>query len=336
MPSNKQQMLRIQKFVAMMKENRWPNCKTLIAAMQKSNKFDNYRICQKTVQRDIEFLNKMGARIDYDRTHKGYFLANTNWTYSAPMLSDEGMEAVVLGARLAECLMPQPIADEIRQSADSFILENEKGLDETACLLALVATGARIQIKPEIFKEVFSAWHTHHALNIKYRKPGHNTVDNLLIEPQVLVFHEGLWYLKAICLQTNNIWESTRKVRTLAVHRITAANVVAGKFESDMKLINEVNRGGVFNFPTIPEVILRFSGNAVSFASENYPASAIQQQDDGSLLITVHNAVDFKIINLVLNENGNVQIVSPPELAKKVITQAQKVIRLQKIIETSL
>ena len=43
--------------------------------------------------------------------------------------------------------------------------------------------------------------------------------------------------------------------------------------------------------------------------------------------MTIYDAIDFKIVDLVLNEGGAVQVISPPELAKKVIEQAELVIR---------
>ena len=75
--------------------------------------------------------------------------------------------------------------------------------------------------------------------------------------------------------------------------------------------------------------MLRFTDYAIPYARENYDPSLIEEQQDGSLLVTVYDAIDFKIVNLVLNEGGAVQVVSPPELAKKVVEQAKMVIEKQ-------
>jgi predicted DNA-binding transcriptional regulator YafY len=317
----------------MMKNGRYPNCKRLIEYMKDLDIAHAYNISQKTVQRDIQYLkDEYDAPIRYNSNEKGYYLTNPDWSCYAPMLSDEEMRAVIIGARLAEKLMPQPVSGEIMRSAGSLIFANAKGLDETACLLSLVATGSRVPVKSEIFKVVFSAWQSHHALEISYRNAGNGTVSKMFIEPHVLVFHDGLWYLKVICLKTNGRENKTRFILTLAVHRIEAVATHPGTFEPDMELIRTVNTGKVFDFPTIPEVKLRFSGNAIRFAQEYYPEKAIEKNADGSLLVTLKDVVDFKIINLVLNENGAVQVISPPELIARVIEQAEKVIRLQKEI----
>ena len=49
--------------------------------------------------------------------------------------------------------------------------------------------------------------------------------------------------------------------------------------------------------------------------------------------MTIHDAVEFEIINLVLNEGGAVQVVSPPELAEKVVKQAERAIWSNRQIE---
>ena len=335
MPTNKQQLARIRTLVSMMKENRHPNRASLQMKMQMlgrhSDRLEKYSISQKTVQRDVEYLKKQyNAPIRYNRAQKGYYLTNPDWSFDVPMLDDNEMKAVVIGARLAESLMPPPLSGEIREGANTLLGPNTKGLDETACLLSLVATGSRVPLNQDIFQKVFKAWQGQQSLTITYKKAMEGETQEFLIEPQVLVFHDGLWYLKSIILESNGQFNPERTVRTLALHRIEDAHLHSGNFEPDAALIAEVNAGGVFNFPTVPEARLRFSGNAIPFARENYPAESITTEPDGSLIVTVKNAVEFKLINLVLNENGAVQIISPTELAAKVIAQASNVISLQK------
>ena len=78
---------------------------------------------------------------------------------------------------------------------------------------------------------------------------------------------------------------------------------------------------------TIKKTVLSFTDSAIPHAWENYDPAQIEEQPDGSLLVTIHDAVEFKIINIVLNGGGEVQVVSPPELAEKVVEQAERVIR---------
>ena len=133
--------------------------------------------------------------------------------------------------------------------------------------------------------------------------------------------------MKAVIVSENGDMLPERTIRTLALNRFKTAAIYPGRFEPDRRLIEEVNEGKLFDFPTIDEVVLRFTDYAIPYAKENYDPSQIEERSDGSLLVTVCDAIDFKIVDLVLNEGGAVQVVSPPELAEKVVEQAERVIR---------
>lgn len=292
-----------------------------------------YSVSQKTVQRDVKYLRDVyNAPIAFDNGKRGYYLTDLNWEFEVPHLDEDEMKAVTLGARLAETIMPQPIAGEIQSAAETLLCNNLSGLEPNTVLISLVAQGARIPVKPEIFREVFEAWQTRRGLTVKYKKGMTGKVLDYLLEPQVLSFYDGLWYLKAVIITQDGetLPEQKPTIRALALHRFQFAAIYPGSFEPDMRLIEEVNDGKLFNFPTIDEVVLRFTDYAIPYARENYESVLIDEQSDGSLLVTIYDAIDFKIVNLVLNEGGAVQIISPPELAEKVIEQAKRVIEKQK------
>ena len=323
-------MTRLMKLVAMLRKNSYPNHRKLERALKNLDLTNTYSISQKTIQRDVQYLRDIyGAPIAFDNGMRGYYLTDKSWKFEIPQLEVDEMRAVTLGARLAETIMPEPVASKIQNAAEMLLCENSSGLDANATLIALVAKGASIQVKPEIFREVFEAWQTRHGLSVKYQKGMTGAVMDYVLEPQVLSFYDGLWYVKAVIVSCDGEIQPERTIRTLALNRFKTAAIYPGRFESDLRLIKEVNEGKLFNFPTLDEVVLRFTDYAIPYARENYDPSLIEEQKDGSLLVTIYDAIDFKIVNLVLNEGGAVQVVSPPELAKKVIEQAKKVIEKQ-------
>ena len=323
-------MTRLMKLVAMLRKNSYPNHRKLQRALKLLDATCTYSISQKTIQRDVQYLRDVyQAPIAFDNGKRGYYLTDQNWKFEVPQLDEDEMRAVTLGARLAETIMPEPVASEIQSAAETLLCDNPSGLDANATLIALVAQGARIPVKPEIFREVFEAWQTRRGLSVKYQKGMTGEVMDYVLEPQVLSFYDGLWYVKAVIVSCDGEMQPERTIRTLALNRFRTAAIYPGRFESDPRLIEEVNEGKLFDFPTIDEVVLRFTDYAIPYARENYDPSLIEEQEDGSLLVTVYDAIDFKIVNLVLNEGGAVQVVSPPELAEKVIKQAKRVIEKQ-------
>ena len=327
-------MTRLMKLVAMLRKNSYPNHRKLEKALKNLDLTNTYSISQKTIQRDVQYLRDVyGAPIAFDNGLRGYYLTDQNWKFEIPQLEESEMRAVTLGARLAETIMPEPVASEIQSAAETLLCDNPSGMDANAALIALVAKGARIPVKPEIFREVFEAWQTRRGLSVKYQKGMTGAVMDYVLEPQVLSFYDGLWYVKAVIVSCDGETQPERTIRTLALNRFKTAAIYPGRFESDPRLIEEVNEGKLFDFPTIDEVVLRFTDYAIPYARENYDPSLIEEQKDGSLLVTVYDAIDFKIVNLVLNEGGAVQVVSPPELAERVVTQAEQVIRAHRPAE---
>ena len=324
-------MTRLMKLVAMLRNNSYPNHRKLEQALRHLDPTGTYSVSQKTIQRDVQYLRGVyGAPIAFDNGMRGYYLTNRTWKFETPQLEEDEMRAVTLGARLAETVMPEPVASEIRSAAETLLCGNPSGLDANAVLIALVAKGARIPVEPAIFREVFEAWQTRRGLSVKYRKAMTGEVVDYVLEPQVLSFCDGLWYVKAVIVSCGGETQPERTIRTLALNRFRSAAIFPGHFKPDLRLIEEVNEGNLFNFPTVDEVVLRFTDYAIPYARENYDPALIEEQPDGSLLVTVYDAIDFKIVDLVLNEGGAVQVVSPPELAEKVIEQAERVIRVNR------
>ena len=330
MASDINKMTRLLKLVSMLRKNSFPNHTTLEKELRALDVTGQFKISQKTIQRDVLYLQaEYNAPIAFDYHNNGYYLKDPNWKFEVPQLSGVEMQAVTLGARLAETVMPEPISGKIQQAADMLASSNATGLDANAMLISLVAQGARIPIPPAIFKEVFEAWQTRQGLSVTYVHGMTGKIVRYVIEPHVLSFYDGLWYVKAIVVSQDGGILPERTIRTLAVNRFRTAVIFPAPFAPDMRLIREVNEGALFNFPTLKEAVLRFTGKAVPYARENYDASQIKEQPDGTLLVTVRNAIDFKIVNLVLNEGGDVTVVSPQELAQKVIEQAKAVIQAQ-------
>ena len=136
-------MTRLMKLVAMLRKNSYPNHRKLQKELNALDLTGTYSISQKTVQRDVQYLKDIyGAPIAFDNGMRGYYLTDKNWKFEIPQLEGDEMRAVTLGARLAETIMPEPVASEIQSAAETLLCENSSGLDANAALIALVAQGA--------------------------------------------------------------------------------------------------------------------------------------------------------------------------------------------------
>ena len=322
---------RLKRLLAMLKENRYPNYPKFLAEMKRRDIAGAYKLSARTLQRDVAFLKaEYGAPIAYDHERRGYYLTDPDWSCDIPLLEESEMRAAVLGARLAENLMPPPVKQEMRSAVDTLLAVNAKGMDEKALLLSLVALGSRLTVKPQVFRVVFDAWQSHHCVEMIYESvDGH--VTEYLAEPHALAFYEGNWYCKFVarCKNGRDIPKDKRFAAALALHRVRSAEATPDGFTPDQKIIEAMNRREIFDFPQVRDIRLRLSFEARKFIAEQFDL-AEEQRDGDHYLVRIAAAPAYRIVNYVLVEGGQAQLLNHPELAAEVIERAQCAIAAQK------
>ena len=331
MAVTKYNIRRLKRLLAMLKENRYPNYPRFLAEMRRQDIAGAYELSARTLQRDVAFLkHEYGAPIEYDRERRGYFLTDPDWSADIPFLDDPEMRAAVLGARLAENLMPSPVKQEIRSAVDTLLSVNDKGMDENAILLSLVALGSRAKVAPEVFRVVFDAWQSRRCVKLSYE-----TLDGRVIaylaEPHALAFYEGNWYVKAVARTKDgqNIPREKRRATALALHRVRNAEATNVKFEPDQKIIEAVNRREIFDFPLIKDIRLRLGPEARKYVGEEF--DVVEEKRDGNgFIVRIAAAPAYRIVNYVLVEGGDACLLNHPELAAEVVARAKKAIAAQK------
>ena len=313
----------------MLKENRYPNHPRLVDEMRRIDIAGAYNITQKTIQRDVLFLKSdYGAPIEYDFVRRGYYLTDPTWNLDVPVLKNDEMEAAILSTRLAEMILPNPIGSNVRQAIDSLVVTSEVPcVNEKTALLSLIASGSKVPIKPAIFEVVFKAWRVRQVLLLTYTRALDNVTADLLVEPHILAFHEGYWYLKVRLLKANKVAYETKDVVTLAVHRIVHITEYPKYFATDQTIIQGSKDGKIFDFPMVHNVHLRLRGKGIPFGTEAFVHSSIKKKKDKSVDILITEVEEYKVLNFVLMWPGEAKIIAPKFLVNKVHSAAQKILK---------
>lgn len=316
MPENKKQLLRLIKLVAELKENRYPNCHSFAEKLKKIDKDENLNVsCKaKTIQRDIRTLKEeFGAPIEFDFRNNGFYLSHHGWEFFCPALQDEEMMASVFGAKVAEDIFPEPVKSQIRKAVDTQLAGNNPDFLDTAFIKTLiVASGAKVEIDPEIFSTVFNAWQERRAIDIKYKTPD-GAISERRVEPHVLTYYNTAWYIKGYCVKSN-------ATRIFAVHRITSAEMTNKTFEPDKKIINSVIEGDVYDYDKVKDVEILFAPESANYAKERKlrKGEKLTFKKDGSAVFYMPEAAPGQIIHLIMSECGNAKLLKPAELAKQI------------------
>ena len=327
MPEEKQQRERINCLLRLMKENRYPNYGMVLAEMRKTDAAVHF--VNKTIQRDVEYLKaSFRAPIEYDPSMRGYYLVNPNWKGFAPLLDEDEMEAAVIGAHLAETILPpSKIQSRIRQGTDALWAQNATSDSQSfAILQALVAKGSPAQVAPEVFQTIFEQWRSQHNVTITYLRAKGGKPQTITIEPHVLTLYDNIWYVrgKAVSGKRN---PTHGDFLTFALHRIQEARKDGHLFEPDYVEIAKVNSGRLFDFPRLKGVKLKIRGLAKKFGLELLPLENIEEHKEGSATVTLEDIEEYRVLNFVLTANGEADILEPASLKEKARNVALQVLQ---------
>lgn len=323
MPVNKKQLKRMIKFVAMLKENRYPNCASFTKELKNADINDNINISctSKTVQRDIKTLrDEFKAPIEYDYDLNGYYLTHHGWDFPCPLFEEREMLASVIGARIAEDILPDPMKSEVRQAVDFQLTTNNPDFLDTAYMRSLVvSSGLKVKIAPHVFNEVFNAWKEHRTLKIVYSDVADKCSERE-IEPHALVFMDSAWFVKSFCLLRSY-------PRSFALHRIKEAVIGDGLFDPDMDIINSVEKGNLFVYDQFKDIEILCDKNILNFIKEK-PVNENQEitiNKDESFTLRIPSMARHEAIQFVLYQLGDAVALRPTEFKEEVSRTIAKI-----------
>lgn len=320
--------IRVRVFLRMLKQNLYPNYNSLnLQVGLEHSRAGGFT--RQTLYRDVEYLKSLGAKIEYDHSERnGYYLLNRNWNGYASFMDADEMEAAVLGAQFAERILPaSELREKIRGSVDSLWAGNflPDGHSEIQWN-SLVIQGLPVRIDPQVFQIVFEQWRSQHNVEITYMSAKRKKAETITIEPHILTFCNGIWYVRGKSLTP---WKRNPKHRdflTFALHRISSAKRVGSLFEPDIEEIDAVNKDGAFDFPRTQGIRLRASGMGLRQVLESFPVKDTVYSDPEHAEIDLEDVEEYKVVNLVMVSGGSVQVIEPEFLKMKVLEQARSLV----------
>ena len=324
MPSNKKQILRFIKFIAELKRNTYPNSKSFAEYLRKIDIEENINIAcnARTIQRDIETLKKdFNAPIKFDHEQNGFYLDNKFWEFQCPLLNDDVIITSMLGVRLAEDVVPQPLKSMMHDAVDYQLSgNNSEFLDKAFIESLIIASGTKAAVKPEIFKTVFDGWRKRVALKLKYKRTD-GTYSSRLFEPHIIAFHKGIWYTKGIILPDE-------KERVYAIQRIVDVNLTDGEFEISKKLLDKVHENGLFNYPKLKNVKLLCDSSIAFYLYEHQKTKGLEIEplENGDLIVTMPPSIEHDLLRWILGEGGKIRVVEPLSLREKILEAGKKIV----------
>ncbi len=323
MSTHAQKTLRQLKMIAELKKGNFPNTQTMakLFTRREGGKGEPMGCSPRTILRDIKDLQEeYGAPIEYDDANKGYFLRDRAWEFKCPVFQEDFIDMAVLGTRLSEDIVPEPLKTDIDDAVTQTLATNSSEFFDTAMIDSILcASGMKASIDEGVFETIFHAWRRKQALRIKYRDPKGKEIETE-VEPHIIAFHKGLWYIKGFTY-------NTKELRIYACHRIASAERNGHCYETDRKLLEDTRKKGLFNYPKVSGIKLHCDATIAFYIYEQQKIfkSKIERQDDGSLVVTLNPTVEHDVIRWILAEAGRIQVLEPQSLRVKIAEAGREI-----------
>ncbi len=321
------QVYRLSRIVSLLKRNCCPTAEKILLEYRKLEYEENQTIranyCLRTVYRDIDVLrNEFGCPLKYDKVSKNYYLTDRNWEFNCPArLSESGSLALIVGARIAEDVFPEPIRGRIKNAVDEILKGNNPGFLETTLIqsLKVFAESGAVEVSP-VFPKVFEAWQKHRRLKIKYDSMTGAPPTERVVDPHVLFLYLREWRIKAYC-------HLKKAPRTFVINRIREAEIMDETFTPKQAIIDSVTLDEIVSYKKIPKVKISLTGDAVKFAMSNrmHSKQKVKKNHDGTVLFTIPEVPAEVVVPWILSQKGDAVPLEPPEIVEAVRQAAARI-----------
>jgi predicted DNA-binding transcriptional regulator YafY len=194
-------------------------------------------------------------------------------------------------------------------------------LDEAALNSLIIASNSKVIISPEIFGVIFNAWRQNEAVEIVYKKQD-DTKSRRLIDPLIVAYNNYIWYIKGYC-------HKNKRIQVFAIHRIVEAIPLGKYYEPDNRLVESVQKNGLFDYPRIKNVKVRCHKDIRGYLLEQAESKGLIIEDDGEeLIVTLPSVIEHELLHWVLGEAGKVEILEPESLREKALEAGRALLEL--------
>ena len=313
---NKSQFRRLNELTELIKAGKQSiNCLTFA---------EEWGVCQKTVQRDIDFLrDQMNAPLKYNRNNKSYEFTQPTWSMPSMLVTEGEILSVLLASKVLEQYHGTPAADNLRHIFDKLaqMLPDKVKIDPATLFtrFSFRSPPART-ITTEIWSTVIHGLRDQKTLQIRYRKVAPDaaeTAKDALVNPYHIANLQGEWYLFGA--YANNSDKSNR--RQFSIARIEKATVTNESFQvpadfNPEKLLEDTFGRFTGNGIETYHVRLRFTKKVAGLVMERewHAKQAIQRRRTGEVELTFPCRGLYEVQSWILAWGHDVKVLEPKEL----------------------
>lgn len=299
-----------------------PNCRRLAEELE---------VSRRTVLRDIDFLRyDLGAPVEYDHARSGYVYTEAHWSLPSVRITEGELFALMVAEKALETYAGTPWAESLRQAFDRMIASLPDRVEiAPRDLLQRITfdSSAPAIVDPDVLEVLARAIRHDQTLRMAYRALGRDKAREYTIDPYVLRWARGAWYLAARDHRSGH-------VPLFNVTRIRRAEPTGRTFDYDLADFDSkkyfAHTFGTHETSQPFQVAIEFSGWAAKLVRERHwhRSQKLNDLPAGRLRFEVVVSHLDDIWPWVLSWGAEAKVLKPKELVEVVAEQATAAARL--------
>ena len=273
---------------------------------------EKLEVSVRTIYRDVERLCEAGIPVYTTSGRQGGLALVEGYTLDSVLFSSEEKRTILASLRSLDATQ-EPGHEAVVEKLSALF-----GYQEDSWLEVDFSGWGSSELDNRKFRVIKEAVIDHRVLEIEYCN-SKGEQDIRILEPLQMLYKARAWYLKAYC-RTNEGF------RLFKLSRILTVKIIGRQVGKKSYPVTENVEIAV---PSIT-VVLRFSAAMAYRVYDEFDATSIQKEKDGSLLVTTRWPYDGWVAGYVLSFGPSVTVVEPRYLRDEVHEMAEKLCELYK------
>lgn len=273
-----------------------------------------YNVCVRTVYRYIETLEGAGVPLYTTRGKNGGFHIMDTFRLPATFMTEKEFEQVINSLNAIFSGVPDKTLESAINKLKATVKPEFGGFDVKSGNLIIdggpwgdtVGYKAKLQVIEQSLNETRELFIRYHDRN--------GTVSERVIEPHVIVFKQGIWYVYAFC-------RLRKEFRFFKTGRIEVATILDKKFTRRDISERELPLDFWHNNVKAERVIMEIEKSVASDVAEWLGVENVKKADD-KFYADVSLPFDDGLVSKIMSYSSGIKVVAPEILKDKIKTTA--------------
>ena len=281
------------------------------------------QVSARTIYRDLSVLAEGGVSFFLDPQTKKYRVYGNAFLKPLSFQVEEATALVCCAQAFLkqESILAMPLRRALTRLTDGLTDERKTAVEKRSCAVDIAVTIQENGTSHMFFTHIQNAILEQQQVKLQYYSKTRDVHTERIIDPYVITFRGGTWYLIAYCHMQNS-------ERIFRIDRIEQLELLNSKFVMPATFSTDefFNGSWLLEQGDPVKVKLRFSPEAARWLRDEqaHPSQKIVDLPDGSLIYEVTVNGTREITRWILGYGDQVEVFEPVGLREAVAEQAKK------------